>query len=65
MRSVGIRAAPIRCPTGSGGTVRAMSDGYTCFDIQLDDGVATVTLNRGEQLNTMVPAFWEDRKSVV
>ncbi len=65
MRSVGIRAAPIRCPTGPGGTVRAMSDGYTCFDIQLDDGVATVTLNRGEQLNTMVPAFWEELPTLV
>jgi len=65
LRSVGIRAAPIRCSTGSGGTVRAMSDGYTCFDIQLDDGVATVTLNRGEQLNTMVPAFWEELPTLV
>ena len=42
-----------------------MSDGYTCFDIQLDDGVATVTLNRGEQLNTMVPAFWEELPTLV
>jgi len=42
-----------------------MSDGYTCFDIQVDDGVATVTLNRGEQLNTMVPAFWEELPALV
>jgi len=42
-----------------------MSDGYTCFDIELDDGVATVTLNRGEQLNTMVPAFWDELPSLV
>ena len=42
-----------------------MSDGYTCFDIQLDDGVATVTMNRGEQLNTMVPAFWEELPALV
>ena len=42
-----------------------MSDGYTCFDIQLDDGVATVTMNRGEQLNTMVPAFWEELPTLV
>ena len=37
-----------------------MSDGYTCFDVKLDGGVATVTLSRGEQLNTMVPAFWDE-----
>ena len=42
-----------------------MSDGYTCFDIQLDDGVARVTMNRGEQLNTMVPAFWEELPTLV
>ena len=42
-----------------------MSDGYTCFDIELDEGVATVTLNRGEQLNTMVPAFWEELPALV
>ena len=42
-----------------------MSDGYTCFDIELDDGVATVTLNRGEQLNTMVPAFWDELPALV
>ena len=42
-----------------------MSDGYTCFDIQLEDGVATVTMNRGEQLNTMVPAFWEELPTLV
>ncbi|MDG2428715.1 MAG: crotonase/enoyl-CoA hydratase family protein [Acidimicrobiales bacterium] len=37
-----------------------MSDGYTCFDIKYDSGVATVTLSRGDQLNTMVPAFWDE-----
>jgi enoyl-CoA hydratase len=37
-----------------------MSDGYTCFDVQQDSGVATVTLSRGDQLNTMVPAFWDE-----
>ena len=37
-----------------------MSDGYTCFDVKLDGGVATVTLSRGEKLNTMIPAFWNE-----
>jgi len=52
--------APIGWDEEPGGTVRAMSDGYTCFDVKLDGGVATVTLSRGEQLNTMVPAFWDE-----
>ena len=42
-----------------------MSDGYTCFDIELDDGVATVPLNRGEPLHTMVPAFWDELPALV
>ena len=42
-----------------------MSDGYTCFDIELDDGVATVTLSRGEKLNTMIPAFWNELPALV
>ena len=33
-------------------------DEYKCFDVSLEKGVATVTLNRGEELNTMIPAFW-------
>ncbi len=46
-------------------TVVAMSDGYTCFETKLDGGVATVTLSRGEQLNTMVPAFWDELPALV
>ncbi len=42
-----------------------MSDGYTCFETKLDGGVATVTLSRGEQLNTMVPAFWDELPALV
>ena len=42
-----------------------MSDGYTCFDVKLDGGVATVTLSRGEQLNTMTPAFWNELPALV
>ena len=42
-----------------------MSDGYTCFDVKLDGGVATVTLSRGEKLNTMIPAFWNELPALV
>ena len=42
-----------------------MSDGYTCFETTLDGGVATVTLSRGDQLNTMVPAFWDELPALV
>ena len=37
-----------------------MSDTYTCFDTEVADGVATVTLNRPDKLNTMTPAFWSE-----
>ena len=50
---------------GGGSTVGAMSDGYTCFETKLDGGVATVTLSRGDQLNTMVPEFWEELPALV
>ena len=33
---------------------------YKCFDVSIEKGVATVTLNRGEKLNTMIPAFWSE-----
>ena len=37
-----------------------MSDTYTCFDTVVSDGVATITLNRPDKLNTMTPAFWSE-----
>ena len=33
---------------------------YKCFDVSIEKGIATVTLNRGEKLNTMIPAFWSE-----
>ncbi|MBR11752.1 MAG: enoyl-CoA hydratase [Acidimicrobiaceae bacterium] len=42
-----------------------MFDGYTCFEIKLDGGVATVTMSRGEQLNTMVPEFWDELPALI
>jgi len=37
-----------------------MSDPYTCFDTVVSDGIATITLNRPDKLNTMTPAFWSE-----
>ena len=36
-----------------------MSD-YTCFDVSAEAGVATVTLCRPDELNTMIPSFWKE-----
>ena len=38
---------------------------YKCFDVSIKKGVATVTLNRGEKLNTMIPAFWSELPKVI
>ena len=38
---------------------------YKCFDVLIEKGVATVTLNRGEKLNTMIPAFWSELPKVI
>ncbi len=37
-----------------------MSTKYTCFTVDVVDGVACVALSRGDELNTMIPAFWEE-----
>ncbi|HJL75873.1 MAG TPA: enoyl-CoA hydratase-related protein, partial [Acidimicrobiales bacterium] len=42
-----------------------MSDDYSCFDIDLADGIATVTLCRGDELNTMTTAFWGELPALV
>ncbi|MDG2352350.1 MAG: crotonase/enoyl-CoA hydratase family protein [Acidimicrobiales bacterium] len=38
---------------------------YKCFDVLIEKGIATVTLNRGEKLNTMIPAFWSELPKVI
>lgn len=39
--------------------------GYTCFDVEITDKVAHVRLNRPDELNTMVPAFWTELPRIV
>ncbi len=38
---------------------------YRCFDVTVADHVAHVVLNRPEELNTMVPEFWNDLPRIV
>lgn len=37
----------------------------TCFDVTVQGKVAHVQLNRPEQLNTMIPAFWSELPTLV
>lgn len=41
-----------------------MSD-PTCFEVEVNDGVALVTLNRPDALNSMVPEFWTELPAIV
>lgn len=38
---------------------------YRCFDVTVADHVAHVVLNRPDELNTMVPEFWNDLPRIV
>jgi enoyl-CoA hydratase len=38
---------------------------YECFDVELKDKVAHLRLNRPDQLNTMIPAFWKELPAIV
>jgi enoyl-CoA hydratase len=39
--------------------------GYRCFDVEVNDAVAHVRLNRPDELNTMVPEFWRELPEIV
>ena len=39
--------------------------GYECFDVEIADQVAHLRLNRGDELNTMTPAFWRELPEIV
>jgi enoyl-CoA hydratase len=38
---------------------------YRCFDVEIADNIARVTLKRGDDLNTMVPEFWRELPEIV
>jgi enoyl-CoA hydratase len=39
--------------------------GSTCFDLEVTDKVAHLKLNRPDELNTMIPAFWVELPQIV
>ena len=39
--------------------------GYSCFDLEITDGVAHLRLNRPDALNTMTPDFWRELPEIV
>jgi enoyl-CoA hydratase len=39
--------------------------GYECFDVETTGGVAHIVLKRGDELNTMTPAFWKELPPIV
>lgn len=38
---------------------------YRCFDVDITEGVAHITLNRPDELNTMVREFWTELPEIV
>ena len=38
---------------------------YTCFDVEIADGVAPVRANRPDELNTMTAAYWRELPEIV
>ena len=40
-------------------------DSYTCFDLEITDGVAHLRLNRPEALNSMIAEFWSELPAAV
>ncbi|HET9543559.1 MAG TPA: crotonase/enoyl-CoA hydratase family protein [Acidimicrobiales bacterium] len=38
---------------------------YTCFDVDVTDGVAHLILKRADDLNTMTPEFWRELPEIV
>jgi enoyl-CoA hydratase len=38
---------------------------YECFDVDITDSIAHVVLKRGDELNTMTPAFWRELPEIV
>jgi enoyl-CoA hydratase len=38
---------------------------YSCFDVDVTDGVAHLVLKRADELNTMTPEFWRELPEIV
>ncbi|MEM0986894.1 MAG: enoyl-CoA hydratase-related protein [Pseudomonadota bacterium] len=42
-----------------------LRNGYDCFDVTIEDKVAHLVLKRGDALNTMTKAFWNELPEIV
>jgi len=38
---------------------------HTCFDVQITDGIAHITMNRPEKRNAMISEFWTELPDIV
>jgi len=38
---------------------------FSCFNVDVTDGVAHIVLKRGDELNTMIPAFWRELPEII
>src|SRR5437868_11272588 len=38
---------------------------YRCFNVEIADRIAHIQLKRGDELNTMVPEFWNELPAIV
>jgi len=38
---------------------------YTCFDVQITDGIAHIILNRPEKRNAMIAEFWTELPEII
>ena len=38
---------------------------FRCFDVEIADNIAHLTLKRGDELNTMVPEFWRELPEII
>jgi len=38
---------------------------FSCFDVQIDDNIAHIILNRPEKRNSMIPAFWDELPEII
>ena len=37
---------------------------YSCFEVQINDGIAHLIMNRPDQLNSMTRIFWKGEKII-
>ena len=38
---------------------------YSCFEVQINDGIAHLIMNRPDQLNSMTRIFWKELPEII